>query len=79
MTEHLNALSNQLEAALELSTSLQAQRTTAQSTISALESKVNALETLVQTTQQAPPALQCHVVYHIFQGRERTKVSNFKI
>ncbi|KAF7965749.1 hypothetical protein HWV62_42008 [Athelia sp. TMB] len=54
LTERLTALSNQLETALELSSSLQAQHTAAQSTISALESKVTALETLVKNTQQAP-------------------------
>ncbi len=40
----LATLSNQLESALELSRSLQAQHTTALSTISFLETKVNALE-----------------------------------
>jgi hypothetical protein len=47
----LATLSSQLESALELSRSLQAQHTTAQSTISFLEAKVNALESLVHTSQ----------------------------
>ncbi len=47
----LTALSSQLESALELSRSLQAQHTTAQNTISFLEAKVNALESLVHTSQ----------------------------
>ncbi|KAH9939172.1 hypothetical protein B0H21DRAFT_698552 [Amylocystis lapponica] len=51
LTERLTTLSKQLEAALELSRTLQTQHTTAQSTISGLESKVSTLETLVQATQ----------------------------
>ncbi|KAI0937681.1 hypothetical protein AcV7_003649 [Taiwanofungus camphoratus] len=51
LADRLTTLSKQLEAALELSRSLEAQHTTAQSTISMLESKVAALETLVHTTQ----------------------------
>lgn len=47
----LAALSSQLESALDLSRSLQAQHVTAQSTISFLEAKVNALESLVHTSQ----------------------------
>jgi len=47
----LVALSSQLESALELSRSLQAQHATAQNTISYLEAKVNSLESLVQTSQ----------------------------
>jgi len=47
----LLALSSQLESALELSRSLQAQHATAQNTISYLEAKVNSLESLVQTSQ----------------------------
>jgi hypothetical protein len=54
-SEHVNlrltTLSNQLESALELSQSLQAQHTTALSTISSLEAKVNALKSLVHTSQ----------------------------
>lgn len=50
--ERLTALSTQLESAVELSSTLQAQHTAAQSTISALESKVTALEGLVQAQSQ---------------------------
>jgi hypothetical protein len=53
----LSALSSQLESALELSSTLQAQHASAQETISALESKVEALEELVKkTVHNAPPA-----------------------
>ncbi|KZP04600.1 hypothetical protein FIBSPDRAFT_967996 [Athelia psychrophila] len=45
LTERLTALSIYLEAALDL-------------TISTLESKINAFESLVQTTQQAPPVVE---------------------
>ncbi|KAI1798341.1 hypothetical protein LXA43DRAFT_24130 [Ganoderma leucocontextum] len=51
LTERLNALAKQLEMALELSRSLEAQHTSAQSTISVLEAKVASLENLVQVTQ----------------------------
>ena len=51
VNSRLAALSSQLESALELSRSLQAQHTTALSTISYLESKVNALESFVHTSQ----------------------------
>ena len=47
----LATLSSQLESALELSRSLQAQHTTAMGTISFLEAKVNALESSVHTSQ----------------------------
>jgi hypothetical protein len=47
----LDALSSQLESALELSRSLQAQHAAAQNTISFLEAKVNTLETLVHASQ----------------------------
>ncbi|THH16715.1 hypothetical protein EW146_g3966 [Bondarzewia mesenterica] len=49
--ERLNALSTQLESALELSRTLQAQHAAAQNTISMLESKVSSLESLVETSQ----------------------------
>ncbi|EMD31989.1 hypothetical protein CERSUDRAFT_144523 [Gelatoporia subvermispora B] len=49
--ERLTMLSQQLESALELSRSLDSERTSAQSTIASLEAKVSALETLVQSTQ----------------------------
>ncbi|KAI0777539.1 hypothetical protein BD413DRAFT_467114 [Trametes elegans] len=51
LTERLNALAKQLEMALELSRSLEAQHASAQSTISVLEAKVASLENLVQVTQ----------------------------
>ncbi|KAI8986822.1 hypothetical protein BD414DRAFT_515051 [Trametes punicea] len=51
LTERLNALAKQLEMALDLSRSLEAQHASAQSTISVLEAKVASLENLVQVTQ----------------------------
>ncbi|PCH39624.1 hypothetical protein WOLCODRAFT_110944 [Wolfiporia cocos MD-104 SS10] len=51
LTERLASLSRQLETALETSRLLEAQHTSAQSTIALLESKVSALESLVQDTQ----------------------------
>ncbi|GBE87730.1 predicted protein [Sparassis crispa] len=51
VTERLDTLSKQLESALELSRSLEAQHTNAQSTILNLETKVSALETLVLATR----------------------------
>ncbi|OBZ78501.1 hypothetical protein A0H81_02129 [Grifola frondosa] len=52
LVERLETLAKQLESAWELSSrSLEAQHTTAQSTISVLEAKVASLETLVQATQ----------------------------
>ncbi|CAL1709324.1 unnamed protein product [Somion occarium] len=51
LIHRMNTLTNQLENALELSRSLEAQHHTAQSTISQLESKVSTLESLVQATQ----------------------------
>lgn len=51
LLQRMTALSNQLESALELSRTLEAQHQNAQSTISVLESKVSALESLVQSTQ----------------------------
>ncbi|TFK86123.1 hypothetical protein K466DRAFT_600587 [Polyporus arcularius HHB13444] len=50
-TDRLNALAKQLEMALELSRSLEAQHASAQSTISVLEAKVASLENAVQVTQ----------------------------
>ncbi|KAF5349358.1 hypothetical protein D9758_011785 [Tetrapyrgos nigripes] len=55
----LASLTAQLESALELSSNLQAQHSTAQGTIASLESKVESLEALVKATlvaqqQQAP-------------------------
>ncbi|KAI0031846.1 hypothetical protein K488DRAFT_51159 [Vararia minispora EC-137] len=49
--ERLNELTSRLESALELSRTLQVQHSSAQSTISMLEAKVTALESLVQATQ----------------------------
>jgi hypothetical protein len=51
MEQRLTTLSHQLESALELSRSLQAQHASAQMTICQLEGKVSALESLIQTTQ----------------------------
>jgi hypothetical protein len=51
IVQRLTTLSNQLESALELSRMLQAQQATTQTTIPLLESKVPALESLVQTKQ----------------------------
>jgi hypothetical protein len=56
IVHRLTTLSNQLESALEISRTLQTQHATAQSTISLLESKVFALESLVQTTQSTVQA-----------------------
>ncbi|KIM79867.1 hypothetical protein PILCRDRAFT_823052 [Piloderma croceum F 1598] len=53
--QRLTTLSSQLESAIELSSSLQAQHAAAQSTISVLESKVSSLESLVQQSQVSPP------------------------
>jgi Tfp pilus assembly protein FimV len=53
LTTRLTTLASQLESALSLSPILQAQHAAAQSTISALENKVDALEEMVKTTQQA--------------------------
>lgn len=50
LNTRLASLSAQLESALELSSTLQAQHASAQSTISTLESKVEALEGLVKVT-----------------------------
>jgi uncharacterized phage infection (PIP) family protein YhgE len=55
--QRLTTLSTQLESAIELSSSLQAQHAAAQSTISVLDSKVSSLESLVQQSQ-APPAAE---------------------
>ncbi|TBU52602.1 hypothetical protein BD310DRAFT_981744 [Dichomitus squalens] len=51
LTDRLNTLAKQLELALELSRTLEAQQASAQSTISVLEAKVSSLENLVQVTQ----------------------------
>lgn len=54
LTQRLSALSNQLESALELSSTLQAQHAAAQGTIKVLEEKVERLEGLVRVA--TPPA-----------------------
>jgi chromosome segregation ATPase len=51
--ERLTTLSARLKSAVEVSSSLQAQHTAAQSTISALESRLDSLETLERTSSQA--------------------------
>ena len=51
LVHRMTALASQLESALELSRSLEAQHATAQTTISTLEAKVSELESLVKTTQ----------------------------
>ena len=55
LTQRLNTLSSQLKSALALSSTLQAQHSAAQTTISTLELKILALESLVQSTQSQPP------------------------
>jgi len=63
--ERLTTLSNQLESAVALSSNLQAQHATAQNTISALESKVTALEDLVRSSKfnphHLPRSKQCPI------------------
>ncbi|KIJ11103.1 hypothetical protein PAXINDRAFT_138122 [Paxillus involutus ATCC 200175] len=51
LAERLSALSGRIDAAVEYNTSLQAQHTAAQMTISLLQSKIATLEELVQATQ----------------------------
>jgi hypothetical protein len=51
LLEHLAALSNQLDSAVELSSPLQAQHAAAQSMILVLEEKVSSLQGLVKTLQ----------------------------
>lgn len=55
LTTRLHALSNQLESALAFSSTLQAEHTVAQSTISALEDEVSQLETFIRVSNSAPP------------------------
>jgi hypothetical protein len=59
--ERLTTLSNQLKSAVEL---LQAQHAAAQSAISALESKVPSLETLVRTSSPSPIVVTHHPIVH---------------
>ncbi|KAJ7641378.1 hypothetical protein FB45DRAFT_900052 [Roridomyces roridus] len=56
LTTRLSLLSTQLESALAMSSTLQAQHTAAQSTIVALEDKVKRLETLVSAVVSPPPS-----------------------
>ena len=51
LVERLSALSGRIDTAMEFNNSLQAQHTAAQTTISQLQSKIAALEELVQATQ----------------------------
>ncbi|KAH0835052.1 hypothetical protein J3R83DRAFT_10790 [Lanmaoa asiatica] len=51
LAERLSALSGRIDTAVEFNNSLQAQHTAAQTTISQLQSKIVALEELVQATQ----------------------------
>lgn len=74
LAERLTSLANQLESALELSRSLDAQHTTAQSTISMLESKVSALESLVQTTQSQVQA-QAETQQQLLQVAEAARLA----
>lgn len=74
LTQRLNALTSQLESALELSRTLQQQHSTAQSTISQLESKVASLESLVQNTQQQVHA-QEETQQQLLQAAEAARAS----
>lgn len=51
LAERLSALSGRIDTAVEFNNSLQAQHTAAQTTISQLQSKITALEELLQATQ----------------------------
>ncbi|KAJ7119431.1 hypothetical protein C8R44DRAFT_788052 [Mycena epipterygia] len=57
LTSRLTLLSTQLESALAMSSTLQAQHAAAQSTIVALEDKVKRLEGLVNAVVNSPPAV----------------------
>lgn len=74
LAQRLTSLANQLETALELSRSLEAQHTTAQSTISMLESKVTALESLVQVTQSQVQA-QAETQQQLLQAAEAARLA----
>ncbi|KAH9918701.1 uncharacterized protein BXZ73DRAFT_52796 [Epithele typhae] len=74
LTDRLNALAKQLEMALELSRSLEAQHATAQSTISVLESKVASLENLVQDTQTQVQS-QVDVTEQLVQASESARAA----
>ena len=74
LTERLNALAKQLEIALELSRSLEAQHATAQSTITVLEAKVASLETLVTVTQTKVES-QAEVTEQLVQASEAARTA----
>ncbi|KAI0826980.1 hypothetical protein BC628DRAFT_1434503 [Trametes gibbosa] len=74
LIERLNALSKQLEMALEVSRSLEVQHASAQSTISVLEAKVASLETLVQATQTQVEA-QSEVTGRLAQEAEAARAA----
>ena len=71
INSRLDTLSSQLESALELSRTLQAQHAAAQNTISFLEAKVNTLESLVHSSQTQA---QTHVAE---ATQERASLSAF--
>ncbi|KAH9920821.1 uncharacterized protein BXZ73DRAFT_104555 [Epithele typhae] len=74
LSDRLNALAIQLEMALELSRSLEAQHATAQSTISVLESKVASLENIVQDTQTQVLS-QVEVTEQLVQASESARAA----
>lgn len=74
LTERLNALAKQLEMALDLSRSLEAQHACAQSTISVLEAKVASLENLVQVTQTQVQS-QAEVTEQLVQASEAARAA----
>ncbi|KAI0689165.1 hypothetical protein BC835DRAFT_1283558 [Cytidiella melzeri] len=74
LTQRLTTLANQLESALELSRSLEAQHSTAQSTILVLESKVTALESLVQSTHSQVQA-QAEIQQQLVKAAEAARVT----
>ncbi|KAI0088767.1 hypothetical protein BDY19DRAFT_993606 [Irpex rosettiformis] len=75
LAQRLTSLANQLESALELSRSLEAQHSTAQTTISVLESKVTALESLVQATQSQVQA-QAETQQQLVQAAEAARTAS---
>ncbi|KAI0341540.1 hypothetical protein BDW22DRAFT_1346327 [Trametopsis cervina] len=74
LAQRLISLADQLGSALELSRSLEAQHSTAQSTISVLESKVAALESLVHTTQSQVQA-QAETHQQLIQAAETARTA----
>jgi len=65
---HLETLSSQLESALELSRSLQAQQASAQNTIQPLKHKATELQQLVQATQKNSDEDERHVSVLVYTG-----------